>query len=243
MTLSETLVARFSAHFPATDSCPPQEELRAEDGLIGFFQNFRPDGSELESLFEEMPSNDQTCTAGRLLDRLKLLFRVAGDPQRPTGGRDAYFIVRNPEPIEPQRVEQLGQQWLNNLHQLALQTGATELRDSLATIPSIRVLEGIAPKHPRADSEKANLLKQLRDTGPNLTSRSGDDDLAIRTLRGAYYYIACDWMLRDYLMWPLLEDKMNVGDPFEPYFQLWRHGIKYRIFSDERAELYMPRRF
>ncbi|WP_146600157.1 apolipoprotein acyltransferase [Novipirellula aureliae] len=246
MTLSKTLVDRFSAHFPAAVSCPPvscppQEELKAEDGLIGFFQNFRPDGSGLHSLFEKMPSGEQTHTANRLLDRLELLFRFAGDPERPEGGRDAYFIVRNPEPIQPQRVEQLGEQWLGNLHQLALQAGATELRDRLAPIPSIRVLEGIAPKHPRNDSEKAELLMQLRDTGPNLTSRFDHDDSSIRTLQGAYYYIACDWMLRDYLMWPLFEDKIRLGDTFEPYFQLWRHGIKYRIFSDERAELYMPR--
>ena len=48
-------------------------------------------------------------------------------------------------------------------------------------------------------------------------------------------------MLRDYLMWPFYREKTNLEDPFEPYFQLWKCGVKYRIFEETQIDLYLPR--
>ena len=60
-------------------------------------------------------------------------------------------------------------------------------------------------------------------------------------LRPAYYFTACDTMLRDYLMWPLYAQASGLEDPLESYFELWRHGVKYRIFGETQVDLYLPR--
>ena len=59
-------------------------------------------------------------------------------------------------------------------------------------------------------------------------------------LRPAYYFTACDAMLRDYLMWPFYANATGLADPLAPYFELWRHRAKYRIFGESQIDLYLP---
>ncbi len=65
------------------------------DSLIGLFQSFRPDGEKIVGLFDELANSDP------LHERLQRLYSVAGEDRRPQGGRDAYFIVRRPRPLDP----------------------------------------------------------------------------------------------------------------------------------------------
>ena len=205
------------------------------DALIGFFQTFRPDGRGLESIFDELPSGNQ------LHRRLDQLFAVAGDDRRPQGGRDAYFVVRGLQPIEPERVRELANQWLANLRQLAIELGNPVVAAELDPSPAVRVLEGLPPKHPKREEEKASLLKAFQQSIPQLVERIEPKCEYAELLRQAYYFIHCDAMLRDYLMWPLYADSVEVRDPFESYFELWRHGVKYRIFQSAQIDFYIPR--
>ncbi len=111
--------------------------------------------------------------------------------------------------------------------------------EAFQPLPSIRVLEGTPPKHPKDDSEKSNLLRSIQDSA-SLVERieAGPFPAA---LRPAYYFTACDPMLRDYLMWPLYAGATGLSDPLLPYFELWGHGVKYRIFGETQVDLYLPR--
>ena len=206
-----------------------------DESLIGFFQSFRPKGEGLDGAFDEISSGRQ------LIDRLKLLYDAAGDDRRPQGGRDAYFVVRNANPITPDRAESAMNQWLTRIGELALSLGDISTVEALQRGPSIRVLEGIPPKHPKRKEEKSELLKTFESEVATLTARIDTADPHAKVLRKAYYFIACDAMLRDFLMWPLYADASSVDEPFAPYFELWRHGVKYRIFGDSQIDLYLPR--
>lgn len=218
-----------------------EAELDA-DSLIGFFQAFRPDGRALDGLFDGLPVADQ------LHRRLDSLFEAAGDDRRPTGGRDAYFVVRSPSPLDPKKAETLTTAWLSELRSLAKTLGQVSLLNTLDPLPTIRVLEGIPPKHPKDDMEKSDLLKSIMYDGANLLDSVESDGSYASVMRKAYYFVACDTMLRDYLMWPLYEKLISekaqdsiVSDPFKPYFDLWRHGVKYRIFGEKQVDVYLPR--
>ncbi|WP_164104278.1 apolipoprotein acyltransferase [Candidatus Laterigemmans baculatus] len=205
------------------------------DDAIGFFQAFRPDGVGLGKVFEGVPHGEE------LLARLHQVFAASGSGARGDGMRDAYFVVRQPANLPPQRVEAAGRQWLANLAELDQQIGSGELRELLEPLPRIRVLVGNPPKHPRDPAERSRLLLAInafseRFVGP--LRPSGDAALG---LRQAYYYIACDAYLRDHLLWPLYRQVTGMSDPHEPYFQLWEHGIKFRIFNDEEIDFYIPR--
>lgn len=205
------------------------------DSLIGVFQLFRPDGRDLSGLFEGFASGPQVES------RLQSLFEAAGDDRRPQGGRDAYFVIRNPPPLDPDLADRLGKQWLEGVRDLAMVLGDLETAEALDPLPTIRVLEGIPPKHPKLDHEKSELLKTLQNDAPLLVERI-DAGPQAPVLRPAFYFTACDTMLRDYLMWPMYAEPSGLADPLEPYFQLWRHGVKYRVFGETQVDLYLPRR-
>ena len=213
----------------------PGDEPLDPDGLIGFFQQFRPDGRGLAGLFDDLPAG------GELHRRLDELFAVAGDDRRPQGGRDAYFIIRNPSPIDPSRVQSLAERWIEAVRKLAAEVDDDEVGGVLDPAPAVRVLEGLPPKHPKNAAEKTELLKAFEVAVPALVERIEPESEHAAVLRPAYYFVNCNPMLRDYLMWPLYAAAVDQPDPFAAYFELWKHGIKYRIFQETQIDFYMPR--
>lgn len=215
--------------------CTESPELSDADSLIGVFQHFRPDGEGLPELFDGLPIGDQ------LVERLELIYEYAGDNRRPAGGRDAYFIVRSPKKLTVEAAEHHGETWLNGLREIANAVGDTATAERLAQLPRMRVLEGIPPKHPKRDEERSGLLKVLLNNARNLTGAVSGVDPHAALLRSAYYFIACDHMLRDYLMWPFFAKQTGLTDPLRSYFRLWSHGVKYRTFREDQLDLYLPR--
>lgn len=210
-----------------------QTEDPTPDSLIGLFQCFRPDGKDVEGIFPD------TVEKQDLLDRLEELFIAAGNDRRPDGGRDAYFVVRQPAVLTPERAETLGLSWVDGLRLLAELDGGLGLAQPLEANLRIRVLEGIPPKHPKDKSEHSNLLRCVQKCA-EMTDRLAVG-IEAAALRPAYYFIACDPFLRDYLMWPFFRPTTGMTDPLHSYFQLWKHGVKYRIFEESQIDLYLPR--
>jgi hypothetical protein len=225
----ETLIRRFHDLAGFGSEVSPDA-----DSLIGVFQVFRPDGRAVVGLYDDLEDGEQ------LLQRLEHLYAVAGDDRRPQGGRDAYFVVRNPPALDPDLANQYAKAWLAGLRALAVSLGDVEIAERLDPLPTIRVLEGIAPKHPKDEAEKSGLLRTLQQDVPSLVERI-DAGPYPAALRPAYYFTACDSMLRDYLMWPLYSQTIGLADPFQNYFELWKHGVKYRIFGETQVDLYLPR--
>jgi len=204
------------------------------DSLIGVLQQFRPDGQGLQGLFDDLPQG------AALQHRLRQLYAIAGDATRPGGGQDAYFIVRNPPPLDPLHARTAAQTWLRSLLALARETQFDDLVDELQPLPEVRVLEGIAPKQTKDDLRNVPLYRAIKRQGASLCERLQREDAVLNLLRPAYYYAACDWALRDYLLWPLYHRFTQLDDPFLAYFELWCHGVKLRAFADDRLDVYLP---
>jgi hypothetical protein len=205
------------------------------DSMIGFFQKFRPDGQGLQGLFDGLPRGEQ------YRDRLDRLFQAAGEDRRESGGRDAYFVVRQPPAISPEVAEFHATRWLESLRRMALRVKQPELSGCLNSLPRIRVLEGNPPKQPKRDQESFPLLKAIKVHGASLTDGIAGECQVVSLLREAYYFIACDWVIRDYLLWPAYANELDESDPMAGYFELWRHGVKLRVFHDDMVDLYLPR--
>lgn len=216
-------------------ACSTTPELSEADSLIGIFQHFRPDGEMLGRMLGGLPDGDS------LIDRMERVYEVAGDNRRPQGGMDAYFVVRSPEKLTVEATEHHGQMWLKGIAEIAGALGDQVTQQALAELPSIRVLEGIAPKHPKQKEDRCDLLRVLLERCREMTSQIGQVDPHAELLRPAYYFIACDHMLRDYLMWPFYAKQTKLADPLKSYFWLWSHGVKYRTFQDGQLDLYLPR--
>ena len=49
----------------------------------------------------------------------------------------------------------------------------------------------------------------------------------------ALYHINCDYLLSDYLQWPMYDTTRE--NPFRPYFELWKMGLN--IYFPERGRV------
>jgi len=223
-----------------TDRCrdfsglAPEADVDA-GAMIGLFQRFRPDGRGLKGLYDGLAHDES------LHDRLTQLFEAAGDDGKNGGGRDAYFIVRKPPVLDADVAQDHGQHWLKSIKQMAERVGNTALAESLQTLPRIRVLEGMPPKQPKSDRQTFPLLAALKDDAATLTDNVACDNEVVSLMREAYYFTACDWALRDYLLWPTYAEAFGQSDAMSGYFELWRHGVKWRVFHDDMIDLYLPR--
>lgn len=211
------------------------------DSLIGLFQAFRPDGLPEPSLLDDYQGGEQVRA------RLEVVYDAVGNFSRSDSMKDAYFIVRLPPPLDPSEVTRLAKQFASGLIVLGRElcnANSDKPREFLDSVPEVRVLEGKPPKHPRADNEKAALLKYIQQELPEQMNQLFKPGTLGARLGEALYFIACDSLLRDYLRWPLMSaDASTVtgGELFDAYFELWRHGIKFRIFSNDQIDFYIPR--
>lgn len=220
----------------AADSIDATDSDWSAEDAIGFFQTFRPRGENIEKVFRDVPHGEE------LLERIKEVYALAGDPTRPDGARDAYFVVRKPVKISTEVARHACTEWLKQLAELDRRSGNHELATILDAGPSVRVLEGQPPKHPRQTEERAKLLTLIMSFSDQIISPLRPDRDAALALRRAYYFIACDTFLSEHLTWPVYRDLAGVEDPFEPYFTLWKSGIKFRVFNDHAIDFYMPRK-
>ena len=220
--------------------------IRVESTLVGVFQALRPHGFKDKEVFASVTGGQQFGL------RLDSLYDAVRSCDRFDGMRDAYFIVRNPPALSPERAEVLGVEFIEGVlrfYEAAEPTGEREQLPSFSqsNMPTIRVLEGKPPKHPKNKNERAPLLCVLQEYCPaQIDSLSAKSELATQ-LSEALYFVACDNWLREYLRWPLFKE--HVQEPqlqcleqlLSSYFELWRHGVKYRVFSDSQVDFYLPR--
>ena len=204
------------------------------DTMIGFFQKFRPDGLGIVGLYDDLPHGAEYHR------RLGQLYKACGDGRRSDGGRDAYFVVRQPPPISPDVAELHGNAWLGSLWRIAVYVGDQELSKQLDPVPQVRVLIGTPPKQLKADLDTFPLLHAIKVHASSITEGLASNCQVVSLLRQAYYFTACDAMLRDYLLWPAYAELLGEPDPMATYFELWRHGVKLRVFHDDKIDLYLP---
>ncbi len=205
---------------------------------VGIFQSFRPDGLPGD-VDEGLNASFRAFTV-----RMRGLYTAVRSSTRTDSMKDAYFVVRNPPQVAPDQARAHAMGWLRGLNELAGRLQLQGLQQALADPPEVRVLEGKAPKHPKDPREKCALLLAIEEQLPPGVDRLFPDGSPGSRLSEALYFTACDYLLRDYLRWPLLVDSdahLAAADYLQDYFRLWKNGIKVRVFHSRQVDIYLPR--
>ena len=184
----------------------------AEAELYGFFQSFRPDARGLDNVFAGVVGGPD------LLQRLLEVYRATATGWDPA---DAYFLVRSPQPLGEAEAIMLAQRHRDSMVRIASHLGADEVGSVLEAAKEVSV---VGSREGTAAAEGANLqiYEAVIDFMTSLTPRQSEALL----LGEAYYAIACDYSLKYHLLWPLYRAASPLEEPFEAYFQLWKHGVQ-----------------
>jgi hypothetical protein len=195
-----------------------------------FFQHFRPYGVGLSEAFEDVPE------ANKVLPRLLRVFETTAAGFQENLAQDAYFIVRHPLPISHERALQLTQAHFEKMQHLARTSTSTEWKRLLARAPTAEVVQGHVKNVVDIEGPQALLTEIINDL--ILASKPRPSYLFL--LDQAFYHIACDYFLRHYLLWPLYEQAFSLAEPFESYFELWRHGASPILETPELVRTFVP---
>jgi hypothetical protein len=206
-------------------SCSPK--ARSNDDLVGFFQAFRPYGQDLPRALEGV------VRAEEILPRLLQIYAATAPGW---DERDAYFVVRTPNPLFQDQARDLVLAHVQRFAEIAKEVGAVELLGILQPSPEIDVVEGHAPWPPDPDGVENLMYDARADFMASLAPIASDALL----LDDALYHLACDYFLRDYVLWPLYRQSSKVVEPFGPYFEMWKHGVGLRFVRTDLIKAFVP---
>jgi len=208
----------------------PPDRSWDRDDIYGFFQRFRPRADGLERALLPLPH-------GRaVLDRMLPIYSATSDGWQTDDYSDAYFVVRNPAPIDTSEAGALVRDHLRNVGRAAALAKVGELVELLRE-PALSFSFESPPRTPDRHDTDVFIYDTLCDWVRSLTA----DPPEITALRDAFYSIACDYFLAWHVTWPWFATATTMVEPFHPYFRLWQHGVEYRFDGASSATVYLPR--
>jgi len=200
-----------------------------EDEIFAFFQRFRPDGKRVDEALLPLPN-------GRAVhERLLQIYAATRSGWTDGDTSAAYFVVRDPPLIESAAAESLVRNHLSRIAEISREAGVDELVGLLQS-PTLTLSRESAPDSPVRHDTDLVIYDTLCDWVASLET----DPTEVADLSEAFYSIACDYLLSWYAMWRWYAGGTQIVDPFEPCFQLWRHGIEYRFDGPSSATIYVP---
>lgn len=201
-----------------------------EDDLGMYFQRFRPDGAGVAAAFEGVEGGDE------ILPRLIEVYRATATGWDREDGCDGYFIVRDPAPLSVERATTLLRLHLDSLAAMSEAVGCDELTGTLRSPLVLEAVEGETPWPPGDDDPETLIYDVTCQFMESLTPRES----AAHLLGEAFYTIACDYNLQHHILWPLYRDATPIVEPFEPYFELWKHGAGFRFTDERTVRVFVP---
>lgn len=195
----------------------PATGPEAEASLVGFFQAFRPDGAGLEGVLNDVAGGAE------ILSRLQRIYEATAPGW---DRRDAYFVVRRPQPFDPARLEEVAWEHLSRMRDISLVIGNADLTSFLRSCTRIHVVPG---RDSGVASESDVLLHEA--VADFMSSLSPIESKAL-LLKEALYAIACDYLIQHHVLWPVYRRSASIEEPFRSYFELWSHGARCRLSGD-----------
>jgi hypothetical protein len=198
----------------------------SKDDLVGFFQAFRPYGQDIPTVLEGVAGADEIVPR---------LLRIYAATAPGWNEHDAYFLVRRPKPLSQDQVRDLVLAHIQRFAEIAQQIDAIELIEILERPPKVVVVQGQAPWPPGPESVETLMYEARADFMASLTPSVSEALLFDEAL----YYLACDYSLRDYVLWPLYRPSTTIVEPFGPYFEMWTHGVDLRFVGTDLIKAFV----
>jgi hypothetical protein len=209
------------AHDPS-----PVPWINEEDDLFAYFQRFRPHGLGVEKVFEGVERGDE------ILKRLLPFYKHTKEGAK----RDMYFMVRKPQVTTSQELIEILTRYFNVVTQMAIASDDWQVVTLLGSL-EIHTKKAEPPPHPDdPEPHFAMIYDTVSDWILALKPAASDAYL----LKEAFYSMACDYQLADYILWPIYRESTPILEPFAPCFELWIREAEFRFTNSKSVTIYSP---
>jgi hypothetical protein len=187
--------------------------------LAGMFNRYRPNGDGVERILEG------DGVEGAVRARVMRIFEATA---RAGKSGDLYFVVRQPEPMDPQMAVQYASDYLNGIGRLADFVNDSKTRELVASL-----IVSPHPNTPFARDER--VAAHIWECVGDFLAKFQPDRDELFILKEALYSMANDLVLTAYVLWPAVQRSVSLPELLDPYFNLWRHRIGLDFSTDGHA--------
>lgn len=190
-----------------------------------FLHFFRPNNyDKLKGFFIPFSHGEE------MFNRLKMIFDATADNyENEDGSVDGYFIPKKDKSISKTKLENLGLKHAQSINNILTDLEETSLVDCDNLEIKIMDRSEFDEEYEYDDTLSCELYDAKGDWFRDLESEVSENPLKL--FDEHLYYIACDYDIARYVMWPLIE-KNEMNDPYEAYVTLWKYGYKPFFVSD-----------
>ena len=224
--MTKSWLTRWQSLIPEFAEAPPWE---SEDCAAGVLNDLRHDLVKLDAAFELFAQGRE------LLMRFRNLVAWAGEPL--DAGRYPYLYVHNPPPTSDDALIGMAQVFLERMQRLSQSPPVSTIEVVRSDSPS----EAISDATLRENSfdPLAWAVTDLFD-GPLEQRIPGEHLKCYHFLNDPLYGLACDFSVREYVRWALVEPFVECDDPTQPLIDLWRSGATGFLLQERHIRLYAP---
>lgn len=194
-----------------------------EDQFYGFFQMFMPDGKGVEKTFAPLQADGNAY-----FQRIVRIYEML-DPEDFCGDTVPGYFNGKAGEVPSDILVNYGREFIQDLKALLAETSEkSDTADAAAYLSGIQEVS-ILPRG-SIDDIRQQYDPEIYETSSDIISEHRDYNDPIEILDEAYYSIACDYWISYYLQWHRYGLK---GDPFAPYFELYRLGYS-AVFAENK---------
>lgn len=207
---------------------PTGPEWEDEDSAGGMFNELWNDRERLAACLAPLPR------AKALTSRINEIIDVAlGGSSEPPG---LYYQVSRPYPASDGELLEWTGRFYRRCREL---TGMPDAIPPIEIVRCAHPIDAYLDSHRDTDSEPYDRLHDWLGDAIDQHCTT-DETAAYHVLEEALYKMACDYKLADYVLWVLLEPKVEGPDPCRPQFDLWRSGAVERFRPGEGVTVFAP---
>lgn len=193
----------------------------AKENTFGFLHEFCREEQELKKALDGVP-----CAVA-VASRLKRVFAAS------RGIQQAYVIVKRPPRLTEGDALVLARKHLLSLVNMARELGNDEALQILSSVTQFQTTRAVRPK-PQTDSPET-MVYELELSW----FREVCDDPFAGAMSEATYSLAADFMLAHFVLWPFARRR---SEPYDAYFDLWRHGATLSWSGPSCVNVHLPPR-
>lgn len=185
-------------------------------GLAGFLNRFRPTGRGLSKLYQDVPHGPE------IVQRIKAVMKIDGTNSGP------HLRVNDPLQVTPSQALAIVEKFHRNMRQWGEEIEDEDVGRFFTTELKINIKQSRRKTFP-VSSQMNMAMWSLQGSTYYAIEDCASSSTSAAVMYDAVISLCHDTLLMHYVQWPAFAHCFKTKDPFQPWFDMWRRRITWRL--------------